>query len=46
MEKSIIDILYDMRKADENFLTEAKKNNQECSIENVFANLFNWPYKM
>ena len=44
-KKSIIDILSDMKKDDENILAELKKNNQECRIENVFANLFNWPNK-
>lgn len=45
MAKSIIDILYDMRKADENILAEVRKTNQECRIEKIFANLFDWPNK-
>lgn len=45
MEKRLIDSLCDMRRADENILAEIRKINQECRIENVFANLFNWPKK-
>lgn len=45
MEKSLIDSLCDMRRADENILAEVRNINQECRIENVFANLFNWPSK-
>lgn len=43
MEKRLIDSLCDMRRADENILAEIRKINQEYRIENVFANLFNWP---
>ena len=39
MAKSIIDNICDMRRADENILAEVRKINQECRIENVFANL-------
>lgn len=45
MAKSIIDSLYDMRKDDASLLAEVRKINQGCRIENVFANLFNWPNK-
>lgn len=45
MAKSIIESLYDMRKDDENILAEVRKINHECRIENVFANLLNWPNK-
>lgn len=45
MAKSIIESLYDMRRDDASLLAEVRKTNQECRIENVFANLFNWPNK-
>lgn len=45
MEKSLIDSLCDMRRDDASLLEEVRKINQECRIENMFANLFNWPSK-
>lgn len=46
MAKSLIDSICDMKMNDASLLAEVRKINHECRIENVFANLFNWPYKM